>query len=446
MVGASKVSLAVELLEFEEEVAPAMHHIFGTTLVCTDKQSARTVCEKLSLKTVTLEGDLYDPSGSLSGGSRPTGGASVLCQLAELSELRQQLAAYEHDLGELAAKLEDCRKQSERYQQLHSELELKQQQLDLHNQAARSSQSGQLAAALERLQQQLSEQQLAAECAKSSLVETTKQHDALAKQLKDFEGNREERMAQSKAAIAKAESAAKAAAKAMQTAQQAEQKLSLQQQELQNELDVSAAQLEELDRRQEQQAAAVEEKAAGVHAKKEEYDAAVAALQARKDALGGYDAEASKLAEQREQVEKSRADAELELKQIEHRQKRAQADIDAAEGTCEDLLRRNPWMEAEKADFGKAGTAYDFKKTNPAVAAQTLAKKTAELESLSKRINKKVLSMFETAEQASPRPGGAPTSNARPPASPCRPPALPPSLPCPETASRPASPRRSTRA
>ena len=74
-------------------------------------------------------------------------------------------------------------------------------------------------------------------------------------------------------------------------AQQAEQKLSLQQQELQNELDASAAQLEELDRRQEQQAAAVEEKAAGVHAKKEEYDAAVAALQARKDALGGYDAD-----------------------------------------------------------------------------------------------------------------------------------------------------------
>lgn len=45
------------------------------------------------------------------------------------------------------------------------------------------------------------------------------------------------------------------------------------------------------------------------------------------------------------------------------------------------------------------GTEYDFAKRKPAKMQQELAKKSAQLEALSKRINKKVLSMLETAEQ-----------------------------------------------
>ena len=44
LVGEGNASLAVDLLEFDEEVTKAMQHIFGATLVCADKQSARTVC------------------------------------------------------------------------------------------------------------------------------------------------------------------------------------------------------------------------------------------------------------------------------------------------------------------------------------------------------------------------------------------------------------------
>ena len=106
-----------------------MQHIFGATLVCADKQSARTVCEKLGLKTVTLEGDLYDPSGTLTGGSRAKGNASPLCKLGQLVQLRKKIAYHEQKLAQLAAQLESCREQSERFQHIQSELEVKQHQL-----------------------------------------------------------------------------------------------------------------------------------------------------------------------------------------------------------------------------------------------------------------------------------------------------------------------------
>ena len=68
-----------------------MEYVFGSSLVCRDKESARLVCEKPRLKTVTLDGDLYDPQGTVTGGSRPKGNACLLVKIAGLQAGREQL-------------------------------------------------------------------------------------------------------------------------------------------------------------------------------------------------------------------------------------------------------------------------------------------------------------------------------------------------------------------
>ena len=78
---------------------------------------------------------------------------------------------------------------------------------------------------------------------------------------------------------------------------------------------------------------------------------------------------------------------------------RFQKELQSAEACVRELLKRHPWMEAEKGQFGVAGTEYDFKKRKPAQLQKELAAKRANLETLSKKINKKVLSMLESAEQ-----------------------------------------------
>lgn len=399
LVGAEKVSLAVDLLEFSEDVTTAIQHVFGATLVCADKHAARTVCEKLGMKTVTLEGDLYDPSGTLTGGSRPKGNASVLCRLDELSKLRTELASQEQNLASIAGTLETYRKQAENYQELHSELEVKQHQLELHRQSMRSSQSGQLAEHLEKLRSQISELQGVANSAKAALAEAKNTHDDLASQVADFEGNREERMKQSMSAIAAIEKQAKASAKAMEGANQTRQKLALEQEELERQLSSAQEQREECGRRCAELGATVSAKEASEKSKRAEYDAATSALQKCKDTLGSYDVEVSNLSARRDELDKLKEDAGVELRQIEIRCGRAQRDVAAAEAKCRDMIKQHPWIENEKGSFGLAGTAYDFKKNKCSTAQQTLAKKTAQLDNLSKRINKKVLSMFETAEQ-----------------------------------------------
>jgi structural maintenance of chromosome 2 len=115
LVGRDRALLASSLLEFDASVEKAMLHVFGGALVCTDKEAARTVCEKLALKTVTLDGDLYDPAGTLTGGSRPKADSSVLQRAGQLRGLRSTLAAREAEAAELSARLDAWRQQAEKH-------------------------------------------------------------------------------------------------------------------------------------------------------------------------------------------------------------------------------------------------------------------------------------------------------------------------------------------
>jgi structural maintenance of chromosome 2 len=401
LVGANKAFLAFELLEFDNpEVEPAMKHIFGSTIVCTDKDAARAVCEKLGVKTVTLEGDLYDPSGTLAGGFRPKAtNSSMIQRLGELGAVRRLLATVEAEVNSLAARIEAGRKQSEAFAQVQSSLEVKQHQLNLHAEAMRSSPVGQLAAALDASKQQLAEAEAAATAAKDALAEVTARKKNLEKQVKDFEGNREERMAQAKKAIAEATKEARKFEKAQQTAQAAEQKASLAVAELAKELAVANEQRAEYAKRAEQQLAAIEAKAVAEQKKRDEYEAAAAALQECQDALGSYDVEATAISARREDLEKERENGQIELNKIEHRCARYEKDLAAAEAVCRELLKRHPWMESEQHRFGETGTEWDFSKRKPAAMQKEFDKKSAALDALSKRINKSVLTMLETAEQ-----------------------------------------------
>lgn len=70
--GPGNVQLALDLLQFDAALRPAMAWVWGSTLVCRDLDTAKRVTFHPSVRrrTVTLDGDVFDPSGTLSGGAR----------------------------------------------------------------------------------------------------------------------------------------------------------------------------------------------------------------------------------------------------------------------------------------------------------------------------------------------------------------------------------------
>ena len=69
-----------------------MAYVFGGTFVCDDAATAKriTFSQDVGIKSVTLDGDVYDPSGTLSGGSAPNS-SGILVKVQDLLEAEGNL-------------------------------------------------------------------------------------------------------------------------------------------------------------------------------------------------------------------------------------------------------------------------------------------------------------------------------------------------------------------
>ena len=127
-----KVDLALSLVGYDKEVLAAMEYVFGSTLVCEDAETAKKVTfdPAVRMKSVTLEGDVYDPSGTLSGGSSPSS-SGVLVTLGKLNGLTQELNALELELEELQMSMAKEKKRMDSARKAKQELDLKSHEIKL---------------------------------------------------------------------------------------------------------------------------------------------------------------------------------------------------------------------------------------------------------------------------------------------------------------------------
>ena len=127
-----KVDLALSLVGYNYEVSAAMEYVFGSTLVCEDAETAKKVTfdPAVRMKSVTLEGDVYDPSGTLSGGSSPSS-SGVLVTLQKLNELTKGMNALEFELNELQASMAKEKKKMDSARKAKQELDLKTHEIKL---------------------------------------------------------------------------------------------------------------------------------------------------------------------------------------------------------------------------------------------------------------------------------------------------------------------------
>ncbi|KAJ1388616.1 SMCs flexible hinge [Sesbania bispinosa] len=84
LVGKENAEVALSLVGYDEELKSAMEYVFGSTFVCKTIDAAKEVAFNWEIHTtsVTLEGDIFQPSGLLTGGSRKYG--AILFNLLQL--------------------------------------------------------------------------------------------------------------------------------------------------------------------------------------------------------------------------------------------------------------------------------------------------------------------------------------------------------------------------
>jgi structural maintenance of chromosome 2 len=139
-VAPGKVNLALDLVGCDEEVSAAMAYVFGNVFVCKDKESAKAVTfnKSIGVKSVTLEGDVYDPSGTLSGGAAPSG-SGVLVKVQELRSIEKQIAAHKKELDAASRELASAKKVIDQWRKDKRTVDLRAHEVTLLEEQVNSS-------------------------------------------------------------------------------------------------------------------------------------------------------------------------------------------------------------------------------------------------------------------------------------------------------------------
>jgi structural maintenance of chromosome 2 len=109
-----------------------MEYVFGSTLICDDSATAKSVTfdPSVRMKSVTLEGDVYDPAGTLSGGSAPQS-SGVLVTLQKLNEVTTELQSQERALSLLQSTMAREKKKLDGAKRLTQDLDIKRHEIKL---------------------------------------------------------------------------------------------------------------------------------------------------------------------------------------------------------------------------------------------------------------------------------------------------------------------------
>lgn len=114
---------AIELIGFDEEVRAAMEHVFGSAIVVDNARAANQICDSTKTRTITLQGDVYDPSGTITGGSSNNFG-TTLVDLSTLAESKKKLETDSSRLRTVSANLDKLRVTAAKYEKVSTKLEL----------------------------------------------------------------------------------------------------------------------------------------------------------------------------------------------------------------------------------------------------------------------------------------------------------------------------------
>lgn len=192
-----KVDLALSLIGHDEEVLAAMNYVFGNTLIANDADTAKKVTfdPSVRMKSVTLDGDVYDPSGTLSGGSSPNS-SGVLVTLGKLNELTKELRSKERQLATLEDNMEREKKKLDAVRSIKQELDLKTHEIKLTEEQINSNSSSSIIQAVEEMKANIEQLKKDIVDAKTRQTEASKDIKRIEKDMSEFSNNKDSKLAE----------------------------------------------------------------------------------------------------------------------------------------------------------------------------------------------------------------------------------------------------------
>lgn len=391
---------AIELLGFEEDVRGAIEYVFGSSIIVDGVKAANEVCDKTKVRTVTLEGDTYEPSGTISGGSKKQIG-TTLSNLALLADLSKQIEEKEQELASIEVHLSGGLEMSGNHDAIRSKLELARAELETQEKLFGQSKFGRFAVRRDNLKKELAHAETECNALEQEALAKGNLHQELKESEMELTLKREARLEDVEKAV---ETAKEKVAEFDQmlrevccfgyywsscclpgmltvVMQQASSSLRTGELEIESEkaellagqdaLNLAEGKLEEA-RRVEQ------DFQISLGTAEAEYEASRSRLENLEKEHALCSEEISELKRKKEGITSQLESKVLSAKKIEHSLSRLDEEQQAAVGELNKLVANHTWIEEEKESFGATGSDYDFSNTNSSTVSGQLKALQAE--------------------------------------------------------------------
>ncbi|CCM00223.1 uncharacterized protein FIBRA_02251 [Fibroporia radiculosa] len=396
-----KVRLALSLVGYPEEVANAMAFVFGNTIICDDAESAKLVTfspQVGGVRSVTLDGDVYDPSGTLSGGSAPSG-SGILIKVQDLLEAERKLGEARGRLDMLQREEDAGREGRNQWKKLSRELEIKEHETHLLEEQVGSSNAARVGAEVEKVKKTIVDLNDAVEAAKQKQKDANAEITKLEKDMDEFKNNKEGKIEELKADVSKQKNALQKHSVVLKTQQKEMQTATLELEQLEKDIEAANESLAEARAGLEKMHKELGKLNNQIASSEAAFIKAESRLQEERATLTRFDNELKELERIIKDKKQAISDAELELKKLEHDVQTLKKEKASATNFVSNLEKQYEWIVEEHESFGKRGSQYDF----AAIDVGRLDEKAKELEAqqkgMKKKINPKVMNMIDTVEK-----------------------------------------------
>ncbi|KAJ9654861.1 Structural maintenance of chromosomes protein 2 [Neophaeococcomyces mojaviensis] len=395
-----KVDLALSLIGYDHEVSAAMDYVFGTTLICQDAETAKKVTfdPAVRLKSVTLEGDVYDPSGTLSGGSSPNS-SGVLVILQKLNEVTRELQKQEQELAELHTAMQTESEKLKSIKSRKQELDLKAHEIKLTEEQINGNAASSIILAIEEMRSQITELKDKMVTAKATKVEVEKDVKRIEKDIADFSKNKDGKLKELEKSLADIKKTVTKSSVIVKTLQKELQDARLESEQAASDITSAEEQLAEIEANIQAANTELETIKQEEAEAKDSHDIALAELRDEQAKLSSFDDELKELEQAKSKKSKQVTEESLEAQKLSHAVEKLSKDAAAAAQTVSLLEKEHDWIGDNKDQFGKAGTPYDFQNRNLSESRATLKTVSERFVGMKKKINPKVMPMIDSVEK-----------------------------------------------
>ena len=135
----SFIGVASQLVRYQSKYAEIVANLLGAVIITSDLKGANELAKKLHYKyrIVTLEGDVVNPGGSMTGGATKSKNYSLLARKGELEELSNKLPLMEEKTLQQEKQVKQLKESIQQHTELYESLRANSEQLRIQEESVK---------------------------------------------------------------------------------------------------------------------------------------------------------------------------------------------------------------------------------------------------------------------------------------------------------------------